>query len=118
MKPKVIAMALGIATSSLWAPVSALAEDAPAADGRSLVARHQRCVLDAFGESLKHSSYDEGLVDKAVALCEPLLKPLEQGIIARTGDPKFAEVQLNKIRQASKRGVTVAAIGYIVGRGR
>jgi hypothetical protein len=114
MKTKAIAMAVGIAASS---NSPALAQDAPT-DGRSLVALHQSCVLHAYGESLKDSKFDPALVDGAVEFCESLLKDLERGIVARTGDPKFAEMQLNKIRQASRRGLTVALMGYIVDRGK
>jgi hypothetical protein len=117
MKTKVIAMAVGIAASSNCPPAPAHAQDAPT-DGRSLVALHQTCVIHAYGESLKDSRFDPTLVDKAVEFCESLLRDLERGIIARTGDPKFAEMQLNKIREASRRGLTVALIGYVVGRGK
>jgi len=112
MKRTAVAMALGVMTSSY-----ALGEENPQAGNHNLIALHQRCVLHAFVKNIKIlRSFDPDLLDKSISQCESLLGPLKSAIISRTNDAGFAESQLDKIRQASKRGVAIALVGYIAGR--
>src|SRR5258708_2484538 len=78
-----------------------------------LVARHQRCVLQAFEQNLKNSrNFDPEILPESVRQCESELEPLKRKIIQQTGDRRFAESEAERIRQASKLGVIVALTGY------
>jgi hypothetical protein len=79
-----------------------------------LIARHQLCVLETFVQNANNArGADQKLLDRSVEQCEPLLQPLKNSLIVRTGDPKFADSILEKIRRASKRGAAVALVGYL-----
>jgi hypothetical protein len=80
----------------------------------NLIARHQRCVLDAFARNAKSArEFDPNLLNKSVEQCEGLLEPLKKTIVARSRDQNFADTILSKIRAASKRGVAVALSVYL-----
>jgi hypothetical protein len=84
---------------------------------KNLIAAHQRCVLETFTRNAKDArQFDPELLDKAVSGCEHILEPLKKTVQERTGDPEFAESMLQKVRSASKRGVSVALAGYLVDR--
>jgi hypothetical protein len=92
----------------------ALTAHAHAQQNRDLVARHQRCVIEAFARNADSASdFDPTLLDRSVDQCEKLLNVLKRSIIARTRDDVFAEQMLDKIRLASKRGTAVALMGYL-----
>lgn len=84
---------------------------------KDVILLHQRCALHAVEINLRNAKkVDAALVDKSIKQCEPLLAPLKRNIISKTHDAKFAELQLEKIRKASKRGVTIAIVSYIAKR--
>jgi hypothetical protein len=60
--------------------------------------------------------FDPTLLNSAVAQCEKLLEALKKSIIARTHDKAFADLMLDKIRRASKRGTAVALLRFLIAR--
>jgi hypothetical protein len=91
-----------------------LASHAHAQQNKDLVARHQRCVFEAFARNAESAiDFDAGLLENSVSQCEKLLEVLKKSIIARTRNDEFAERMLDKIRLASKRGTAVALMGYL-----
>jgi hypothetical protein len=104
----------GLLLISILASISA---DAVSVIDQKLVALHQRCVFQKFAQGVKRArQFDPDLLRKSVAECEPLLQSQKTKIVDLTGDPAFADQVLAKVREASKRGVTVAVIAYF-GRG-
>jgi hypothetical protein len=119
------ALLLGACAGALAPGALAQSADARNADARSaekanaptLVSRHQRCVIDAFARKVRAARKpDPTLLQQSVEDCESLLAPLRRRILRQTHDAKFAESMLAKIRQASKRGVTVAFLGFLATR--
>lgn len=81
---------------------------------KALVVVHQRCVLNAFETLLRASrTVKADLPIKALDECEKLLLPLRRRITASTHDVAFAESVVGSIRSASRRGLTVAILGYL-----
>jgi hypothetical protein len=115
MKRTTAAFTLALLTSS----GDVMGQDKQPSSGKHLLSVHQRCVIDAFADGVKHADkFNPDLVDQAIANCEWVLEPLQKSIVAKTADKDFAESQLRKIREASRRGLTVALLGYIVTRGQ
>jgi len=110
LSPVWLILILILITSTVYAQ----AEENRTMSETNLIARHQRCVLQAFIENAKNSrGFDPNLIDESVGQCEAMLEPLKNSIIARTRDARFAESVLAKIREASRRGAAVALVGYL-----
>jgi hypothetical protein len=81
---------------------------------KNLIAAHQRCVLEVFTRDAKQAQqFDPELLDRAVSDCENILEPLKKAVQERTNNPEFVETVMQKLRNASKRGVSVALAGYL-----